>query len=137
MLRRADALLGEARRHMQSFALHLYIGAVFEAVSEANRYFANSEPWKLAKSDPARTRLVLFATLETLRISAILFQAVMPGLMRKLLDLLAVDPARRTFADADGGGREGKFAAANRLSVGVALPSPVAVFPRYVESETA
>ena len=71
MLARADALLGEARRHMQSFALHLYIGAVFEIVSEANRYFANAEPWKLAKSDPARMGLVLYVTIETLRIAAI------------------------------------------------------------------
>ena len=45
-----------ARRHMQSFPLHLYIGAVFEVVAEANRYFANAEPWKLAKSDPERMR---------------------------------------------------------------------------------
>ena len=67
MLARADALIGEARRHMQSFALHLYIGAVFEVVAEANRYFANAEPWKLAKSDPARMGLVLYVTIETLR----------------------------------------------------------------------
>ena len=79
MLARADALLGEARRHMQSFALHLYIGAVFEVVSEANRYFANAEPWKLAKTDPARMGLVLYVTIETLRIAAILLQPAMPG----------------------------------------------------------
>jgi len=64
MLARADALLGETRRHMQSFALHLYIGAVFEVVSEANRYFANAEPWKLAKSDPARMADLLQSALD-------------------------------------------------------------------------
>ena len=79
MLARADALIGEARRHMQSFALHLYIGAVFEVVSEANRYFANAEPWRLAKIDPARMELVLYVTVETLRIAAILLQPAMPG----------------------------------------------------------
>ena len=79
MLARADALVGEARRHMQSFALHLYIGAVFEVVSEANRYFANAEPWRLAKTDPARMRLVLYVTIETLRIAAILLQPVDAG----------------------------------------------------------
>ena len=79
MLARADALVGEARRHMESFAFHLYIGAVFEAVSEANRYFANAEPWRLAKTDPARMGLVLYVTIETLRIAAILLQPVMPG----------------------------------------------------------
>ena len=68
MLARADALLGEARRHMQSFLIHLYVGAVFDLVAETNRYFANAEPWKLAKTDPARMRLVLYVTIETLRV---------------------------------------------------------------------
>ena len=87
MLARADALVGEARRHMQSFALHLYIGAVFDAVSEANRYFANAEPWRLARIDPARMRLVLYVTIETLLIAAILLQPAMPASMGALLDL--------------------------------------------------
>jgi methionyl-tRNA synthetase len=63
LLARADGLLAEARRHMQNFALSLYIGAVFDVVSEANRYFANAEPGRLAKSDPARMRLVLYLTI--------------------------------------------------------------------------
>ena len=54
MLARADALLGEARRHMQSFLIHLYVGAVFDVVAEANRYFANAEPWKLAQDRSRR-----------------------------------------------------------------------------------
>src|SRR5271165_1123947 len=41
MLAKADALVGQARRHMQSFLIHLYVGAVFDVVSDANRYFAN------------------------------------------------------------------------------------------------
>ena len=64
MLARADALLGVARAAHAGFALHLYLGAVFEVVAEANRYFANAEPWRLAKSDPARMRLVLYTTIE-------------------------------------------------------------------------
>src|SRR5574337_1432151 len=98
MLARADALIGEARRHMQIFALHLYIVAVFEVVAEANRYFANAAPWGLAKTDPKRMRLVLYVTAEVLRIAGILLQPIMPDSMRKLLDLLAVPRDARTFA---------------------------------------
>ncbi len=98
MLARADALVGEARRHMESFALHLYIGAVFDAVSEANRYFANAEPWRLARTDPARMRLVLYVTIETLRIAAILLQPAMPASMGALLDLLSRRAAGAHFA---------------------------------------
>jgi methionyl-tRNA synthetase len=137
MLARADALLGEARRHMQSFSLHLYIGAVFEVVSEANRYFANAEPWKLAKSDPARMGLVLYVTIETLRIAAILLQPAMPGSMGGLLDLLDVPPEARTFAALEAGKKTGQLDAPHRLEPGRALPAPLPVFPRYVEPEPA
>jgi methionyl-tRNA synthetase len=136
MLARADALVGEARRHMQSFALHLYIGAVFEVVSEANRYFANAEPWRLARTDPARMGLVLYVTIETLRIVAILLQPIMPGSMGALLDLLAVAPEARAFAVVDAGAAAGRLDAPHRLEPGKALPAPAPVFPRYVEEET-
>src|SRR5271167_1816162 len=118
MLARADSLVGEARRHMQSFALHLYAGTVFEAVSEANRFFANAEPWKLNHTDPGRMRLVLYVTLETLRVAAILLRPIMPASMGKLLDLLAVPPGARTFAALETGVAAGRFDAPHRLEPG-------------------
>ena len=121
MLATADALLGLARGHMRAFQLHLYIGAVMDAVGATNRYFANSEPWKLAKTDPARMANVLYVTLETLRVAAILLQPVMPSAMSRLLDLLGVPAERRSFADI-----------AARLPPGAPLPAPSPVFPRYV-----
>jgi methionyl-tRNA synthetase len=137
MLARADALLGEARRHMENFLIHLYVGAVFDVVSEANRYFANAEPWKLAKTDPARMRLVLYVTIEILRIAAILLQPVMPASMGKLLDLLVVAPDARAFAALEAGAAAGRLDAPNRLEPGRALPAPAPIFPRYVEPEAA
>ncbi len=100
MLARADALLGEARRHMETFSLHLYVGAVFDVVAETNRYFANAEPWKLNKTDPARMRLVLYVTIETLRIVAILMQPIMPGSMARLLDLIGAPADKRELRGA-------------------------------------
>jgi methionyl-tRNA synthetase len=134
MLRRADALLERARAHMRSFALHHYIGAVFEVVAEANRYFAAAEPWRLAKSDPDRMRTVLYTTMETLRIIAILLQPAMPTAMSKLLDSLAVDPKRRNFSDVDQEGIYANLSSERRLKPG-ALPPPKAIFPRYVEPD--
>jgi methionyl-tRNA synthetase len=131
----ADALLDEARRHMQSFLIHLYVAAVFDVVAEANRYFANAEPWRLAKPDPARMRLVLYVTIETLRIAAILLQPIMPASMGRLLDFLAVPPTARDFAAL--GQAAGRLDAPGRLEPGAALPPPTPVFPRYVEPEAA
>ena len=135
MLASADALLGLSRQQMKDFQIHAYLGAVFETVAAANRYFANNEPWKLGKSDPARMRLVLFTTIETLRIAAILLQPVMPVSMGKLLDLLGVEAGKRDFAWADAGQGAGRYDAPNRLVVGAPLPAPSPVFPRYVEPE--
>jgi methionyl-tRNA synthetase len=137
LLARSDALVGEARRHMASFLIHLYVAAVFDLVAETNRYFANAEPWKLARSDPARMRLVLYVTIEALRVSAILLQPVMPGSMGKLLDLLGVPAGRRSFASLEAGDARGLLGAPHRLEPGAALPAPSPIFPRYVEPEAA
>jgi methionyl-tRNA synthetase len=137
MLARADGMVGEARRHMAAFQIHAYVAAVFEVIAETNRYFANAEPWKLNKTDPARMRLVLYVTSETLRIAATLLQPIMPASMAKLLDLLAVPPDARTFAALETGEAAGRLDAPHRLEPGRALPPPAPIFPRYVEPEAA
>jgi methionyl-tRNA synthetase len=134
MLARADALIGEARRRMANFEIHLYVSAVFEVVAEANRYFAGAAPWALAKTDPARMRLVLYATAEVLRIAAILLQPIMPDSMGKLLDLLGVPADARSFSALETGDKAGRLDAARRLEPGRALPPPAPIFPRYVEA---
>ncbi|HLX97479.1 MAG TPA: methionine--tRNA ligase, partial [Roseiarcus sp.] len=144
LLAAADSLIETARTHMVAFVIHLYVANVFEIVARTNRYFATREPWKLAKSDPGEMRVVLYTTLEVLRIVAILLQPVMPGSMSKLLDLLAVPSDKRSF-DALEVSSEGikadnphwRISAQHRLEPGRALPAPKPVFPRYVEAEAA
>ncbi len=128
LLEQADAMVDTARRHMADYAIHNYLSGVFEVIAKANRYFANSEPWKLAKSDPARMQNVLYATVETLRNAAILLQPVMPTAMAKLLDGLAVPPDARSFA---------ALGPVGRLKSGAPLPPPAPIFPRYIELEIA
>ncbi len=79
--------------------------------------------------------LVLYVTVETLRIVAILLQPAMPGAMGVLLDLLGVPPEARPFAAFDAGGAKGPLDAPHRLKPGRPLPKPAPVFPRYVEPE--
>jgi len=126
MLAQADGLLAKTRAAMQDFALHVVLADIWAVVAEANRYFANNEPWKLSKSDPARRDTVLYVTIETIRQVAILTQPVMPQAMARLLDLLAVPAEARSFAS---------LGEAGRLTSGMVLPAPSAVFPRYVEPE--
>lgn len=126
ILAQVDGLLKASRKAMETQAVHQYVGSVFACVSETNRYFASQEPWALKKTDPARMNTVLYLTAEIIRQVAILSQAVMPTSAGKLLDLLAVDEEKRSFA---------LLGEAGRLVAGTDLPKPTGVFPRYVEME--
>jgi methionyl-tRNA synthetase len=125
-LSRVDGLLPVAREAMAQFQLHRVLEAVWTVLGEANRYFDAAEPWRLRKTDPARMGAVLYVTAEAVRQVAILAQPFMPASAGKLLDLLAVPAASRSFAHL---GKSG------RLAAGTALPEPAPVFPRYVEKE--
>src|SRR5690606_5533803 len=101
--------------------LHDVLASVFSFVAQANRYFTAQEPWKLAKSDPARRDTVLWVTLESLRLIGILTQAFMPDSSAKLLDLLAIPTDKRSFV---------ALTAAEAIGQGAALPAPAPIFPR-------
>ncbi len=124
MLAQVYALPDLQRKHIESYALHEMLNAIWAVTGEANRYFAAQEPWKLAKSDPPRRDTVLYVTAELLRIVGICCQPFIPTAAAKLLDLLAVPADRRMLADA---------VRARALAAGVALPEPQGIFPRYVE----
>lgn len=124
----ADAILDKARVHMETQAIHLALGEVWKIVADANRYFAEQQPWALAKTDPARMQTVLYVTAEVLRQICILAQAAIPRGASALLDQLAISADARNFA-ALGGSR--------RLVAGTPLPPPSGVFPRYVEAPEA
>jgi methionyl-tRNA synthetase len=122
ILAAADAIHGEARAAHEAHAINKALDAIWKVVADANRYFAGQEPWALRKTDPARMETVLYVTAEVLRIVGIMAQPYVPGSAAKLLDLLAVAPGQREFADL------GK-----RLVFGTPLPAPTPIFPRFVE----
>ena len=128
MLAAVDGLLEPARAAMDEQAIHTYAGDVWKVVAEANRYFAGQEPWALKKTDPERMGTVLYVTAEIIRQIAILAAPIMPASCAKLLDLVVISEADRTFAALGEGGR---------LAPGTELPKPEGVFPRYVEEEKA
>jgi methionyl-tRNA synthetase len=90
-------------------------------VSIVNGYFAEMAPWALRKTDPKLADGVLYHTAEAIRQLAILVRWAIPSGADQLLDLLAQpkEEAARNFA-----------ALSRPLVGGIALPSPVGVFPR-------
>src|SRR5215470_11477046 len=127
ILAAADAMVGKAREAMKTQQLHQVLNAAWAVVADANRYFAGEAPWALAKTDPVRQATVLYVTAEVIRQVAILALPFIPASAGKLLDLLAIPAAERSFS-ALGGGRR----IASRP-----LPAPAPVFPRYVESASS
>ncbi len=124
LLAAAEALIGKAREAMATQQLHQVLNAIWAVVAEANRYFAGEAPWALAKTDPQRQGTVLYVTAEVLRRVAILALPFMPVSAGKMLDLLAIAQAERSFTYLGGG---------HRIAPGAKLPTPTGVFPRYVE----
>lgn len=67
--------------------------------SQTNKYVADTAPWSLTQNQTELNRSVYLA-LEAVRISGIFLQAFIPDKAGEMLDMLGVDPSRRTFNDA-------------------------------------
>jgi methionyl-tRNA synthetase len=128
MLAAADGMLDIAREHMKTQQLHQVLNAVWSVVADANRYFAGQAPWALAKTDPKRQGTVLYVTAEVIRQVAILAQPFVPTAAAKLLDILTIAPAQRSFT---------ALGSNSRIKAGIMLPPPSPVFPRYIEPDKA
>jgi len=122
LLARVRALPAICREAVDAQALQNALAAIFDCVSEANRYFAAQEPWALRKSDPARMAVVLGVTAEALRWFAILLQPFVPQTASDLLDLLAVPAERRRLCDLE-----------TPLVAGTPLPAPRPIVPKLEE----
>ncbi|KAJ2462466.1 methionyl-tRNA synthetase, partial [Coemansia sp. RSA 2320] len=75
------------------------LGLAFDALAEANRHISENEPWSLAKSaDPehqARLQVVLFYSLEAVRLASILLLPTIPDKASRLLDHIAIAVSER------------------------------------------
>ena len=122
LLAAAAKLLPTLRSEMGEQQFHKVLDALWQVVSDANKYVDEQAPWTLRKTDPARMATVLYVLAEVIRRLGIVIQPFMPGSMARLLDQLAVPAEARSFAALD-----------KALIPGTALPTPSGVFPRYVE----
>ena len=122
----ADAALARVTEAIDDFAIHRALETIWALIADANRYFANEEPWAHKKTNPERMATILYVTAEVTRQIGILVQPAMPKSAGRLLDQLGVPEAARSFATL---GPEG------RLTPGTELPAPQAVFPRHLEAE--
>ena len=126
LIAQAIALPAKSRAAMENYALHAMLIEIWRVVADANRYFANEEPWAMRKSQPLRMQTILYVTAEVLRMVAIMTQPIMPDAAGKLLSLLGVPENARDFVHAE---------ISPALVSGTPLPQPIPVFPRYVSAD--
>ena len=122
-----DALIDEVRVQLDRQSFHEALRAIWQVVSDANRYVDAMAPWGLKKTNPDRMAEVLAVLVETIRQVAILVQPVMPESAARILDQLGISPDARDFSAIGGH---------DRLPDGHVINKPEPVFPRYVEDDT-
>ncbi len=122
LLEQSLHLLETVHQAMSSHSMHLALSAIFSIVADANRYFANEQPWSLRKNDRERFSTVLYITVEILRRIGIMLLPFIPQSAAKLLDSLAVAEADRSLYHISHA----------KIQEGIDLPPPEPIFPRYV-----
>lgn len=86
-------MLAEYSKQMKKFTFNRALQAVWEVISNANKYIVTNAPWELAK-DPAqeqRLATVLYTLLETLRLITLTLHPIMPTTAGKMAEALAVE----------------------------------------------
>jgi methionyl-tRNA synthetase len=124
ILPRLAGLPKELGSLMERLSLNAALEAIWAAVADVNVYFAEQAPWALRKTDPAAADSVLYVTAEAVRRIAILVRWAIPSSADKLLDQLGQPAECRNFASLSAS-----------LQVGLSLPAPQGVFPRWVEEK--
>ncbi|UJR25658.1 hypothetical protein I4U23_007009 [Adineta vaga] len=86
-----------------SYEFYHGIIAIMDVLRVCNGYVQLEQPWLLAKSskeiDRQRLQILIYLTLECLRICGILLQPIIPSISKQLLDVLDIDQNKRSLDD--------------------------------------
>jgi methionyl-tRNA synthetase len=87
----------ELEEHVEAFALHRALEALWQAIGQANQYVQSTAPFVLAKDPARRARVgeILHELLEGLRVTAELAEPFVPDTSRRLWTLLGREGAPR------------------------------------------
>ena len=115
----------QVSRHLEDLAFNKALASIWEIVSAANKYVDETAPWSLAKETKDRPRLgtVLYQTLESLRLVALLLAAFMPSTSERMWSHLNVEEpiwGKNFEMDGTWGG----------LKPGAKVVKPTPLFPR-------
>ena len=79
--------------------LNNYIKQVIEYSFDSNKYFNDSEPWSLKKTDTKKMYSVLYSIVEQIKNISILLLPIIPDSANKILDIINVDKNLRIISE--------------------------------------
>lgn len=123
-------VIGQLPGSMNDLAFNRALATIWEMVSASNKYVDETAPWSLAKEEKNRPRLatVLFHTLESLRLIAVLLAPFMPTTAEKMWLQLGLEGSLWEES-LDEQGTWG------RLKPGARVTKPTPLFPRIDPSK--
>ncbi len=124
---KSDALqaIEKYEEYMETFAFHKALMAIWEFISQMNKYIDLTTPWVLAKKKSSRKQLevVIYNLLEALRIISGLIYPIMPETAETMQKHLGLDPQKPFYYL--------EFLKTwKTLSPGTSLPKSITLFPR-------
>ena len=124
---KSDALkaIENYEKNMEAFAFHKALMAIWEFISQMNKYIDLTTPWVLAKKKSSRKQLevVIYNLLESLRIISGLIYPIMPETAETMQRHLGMDP-QKPFYNLD------SLKTWKTMIPGTNLPKTITLFPR-------
>jgi len=124
----ADAAIHQYELSMNSFEFHKAITAIWQFISQMNKYIDSTEPWVLAKQKAAKDQLeiVIYNLLEGLRIVSGLIYPIMPHTAETMTKHLGLNTQNSEcpWCNVDTLKKWGS------LEAGTSLPKSITLFPR-------
>lgn len=115
LLEGTSTLAEQSKGHYEEVSFHALVDTVMAHLHLTNNFFETLKPWKMAKDVTQRGNLnaTLLLTMESLRVTSIILQPLIPNLTAQLLDKLSVPLGERKWANAEklswhGGAFEGR-----------------------------
>lgn len=91
-----------AHQNYNSYSFHHVVDAVIGTLHAANNFFESTKPWELKNGNEDATRkleTIISLTMESLRISGIILQPIIPDFTGKLLRRLNIPQNQRVWKD--------------------------------------
>lgn len=121
MLREVAAIPAELDDQLEHFHFREALKTAMQLARIGNKYLADTEPWKVIKSDPDRVATILHLALQLVGNLSIAFAPFTPFSTRRLLAMLQVE---------EGGFAFSRFGATDLLPEGHQLGTPELLFEK-------